>query len=387
MRRVKILHLFANWKWTGPAEPALSTAALQAESHEVVFVSGEGKNGEGSKIAPHVQARGVTSVDGFHLSKHARFRANRDDVRRLAGLLHEFRPHIVHCHLDNDHRIASLAVRETGIGKLVRTSYDVSGLSGGFRTRRVVGRALDGLIVTTANGRARTLHTYGGSERSVSVGGRPRPLVLVETGIDLVRFDPGRFDREAARRDLGLQPEHVAVGIVARVQPHRRFDLLLDAVTELAAVHPHFRLVVAGRGTHIERLLLRPVRERGLSGVVLPAGYLEGDAYPRLLAALDASLFLVPGSDGTCRALREQMAMGLPPLVTPRAPLPEIIEEGVAGLVVDESAPALARGISRLITEPALRLRLGQAAAAVARGRFDARAQAEKVLAFYQTLM
>ncbi len=384
---MKILHLFANWKWTGPAEPALNTAAVQSEKHEVLFVSGNAKDGQPSKILPHALERGVNTVEGFHLSKHARVAANREDVRRLMGLLQEFQPHVVHAHLDNDHRIASLAMRALGGGKLVRTAYDAEGLSGGFRTRRLARRRLDGLIVTTAHGRAFTLESYGGSERSVSVAGRPRPMVLIETGIDLKRFDPSRFDREAARAEIGLSPEHVAVGIVARVQPHRRFDLLLDAVEQLAAAHPDFRLVVAGRGTHIERLLLKPVQDRGLSGAVITPGYVPGDAYPRLLAALDASIFLVPGSDGTCRALREQMAMGLPPLVTPRPPLPEIVEEGSAGLVVEETSESLLRGLERVISEPALRKRLGEGAAAAARKRFDGHLLADKVSQFYETLL
>ena len=384
---MKIIHLFANWKWTGPAEPALSTAALQSEQHDVLFASGAGKDDQDSKILPHARARGVNTVEGFHLSKHARVAANREDVRRLVGLLREFEPDIVHTHLDNDHRIASLAMRETGIGLLVRTAYDAEGLSGGFRTRRLARRRLDGLIVTTEHGREFTLETYGGAERSVSISGRPRPMVLIEPGIDLGRFDPSRFDRAAARRELGLEPEHVAVSIVARVQTHRRFDLLLDAVEQLRNMHPEFRLVVAGRGTNIERLLLKPVKERGLEDAVITPGYLEGDAYPRLLAAIDASVFLVPGSDGTCRALREQMAMGLPPLVTPRAPLPEIIEEGTAGFVVQETSDDLVRGIGRLITEPGLRARLGEGAAAVARARFDARLQAEKATLFYEQLL
>jgi len=384
---LKILHLFANWKWTGPAEPALSTAALQSEHHQVLFASGKAKDDQPSKILPHAIERGVETVEGFHLSKHARVAANREDVRRLIDLLRDFEPDIVHTHLENDHRIASLAMRGVEGAKLVRTVYDVEGLSAGFRTRRVARRRLDGLIVTTAHGQAHTLAAYGGAEKRVSVGGRPRPMKLIETGVDLKRFDAHRFDREASRTELGLHPEHVAVGIVARVQPHRRFELLLDAVASLSRTHPSFRLVVAGRGTHIERLLLRPVQERGLSDIVVAPGYVKGEGYPRLLAALDACLFLVPGSDGTCRALREQMAMGLAPIVTPRPPLPEIIEEGSAGLVVDESSDGILQGLKRLIEQPALRERLGEGAAAAAQARFNARTLAEKTVQFYETLL
>lgn len=79
--------------------------------------------------------------------------------------------------------------------------------------------------------------------------------------------------------------------------------------------------------------------------------------------------------------------MGLPPLVTPRAPLPEIVAEGSAGLVVEESSEGLLRGLTRLIDEPALRERLGEGAAAAARARFDSRIQAGKATRFYESLL
>ena len=384
---VKILHLFANWKWTGPAEPALATAWCQSEEHEVRFVSGNSSEGLPSKIVPHARELGVVTVDGFHMGKHEHWYRNREDARRLAALLREFEPDIVHAHLDNDHRIASLAVRETGIGRLVRTVYDTEGLSNGFRMRRVARRALAGLIATTSAGRSGSRDSYQGSENSISVAGTPRPMVLIETGVDLRRFDRTRFDRDTQRDRLGLAPGDVAIGIVARVQPHRRFDLLIDAFEPVARAHPELKLVVVGRGTLIETLLIEPVRRRGLSESVLTTGYLSGDDYPGALAALDATLFLVPGSDGTCRALREQMAMGLAPLVTPRTPLPEIVEEGTAGIVVQETVEALGRGLQRLVTEPGLRERLGRGAAEAAQRRFDVRRQSCLVTEFYARIL
>ncbi|RKY19050.1 MAG: hypothetical protein DRQ55_11645 [Planctomycetota bacterium] len=380
---MKILHLFANWKWTGPADPALTCASLQSRAHEVLFLSGASPQGKPSAILPFVQERGVQTLADFQLSKHARFRANRADVARLVDLLRERRPDIVHCHLENDHRVASLAVRKTGIGTLVRTSYDIFGLSGGFRTRRVVGRAMDGLIVTGSQAFQSTLDTYGGSSSSVSVRGYAVPMTLIENGIDLARFDISRYDRAAARERLGLKSGDVAVGVVARVQTHRRFELLLECVRQLAPRCPRLRLVVIGRGTNIERLLHEPVRAMGLGEVVISPGYLPGDEYVAALAGLDASVFLVPGSDGTCRALREQMAMGLPPVVGPRQPLPDIVEENSSGLVADETVEGLTRGLQRMVEDAGLRQRLGAGAASAARQRFDVERRVADVVSFY----
>jgi glycosyltransferase involved in cell wall biosynthesis len=383
---VRILHLFANWKWTGPAEPALNLAWCQAREHEVLFVSGSSPDGQPSRILPHVQARDVPTRAGFRLSKHARLLANRADVARLEGLLEEFRPDVVHCHLDNDHRIGAAAVSRTGIGRLVRTAYDVEGLRGSLRLRRVAARALDGLVLVTRGAERATLQAWGGAPGALRVAGREVPLAVVEGGVDLQRFDPARHDRAAARARLGLQPGHVAVGLVARVQAHRRFEILLEALAQLRPRHPQLRLAVIGRGTRIEELLLAPVRERGLQDALLATGYLSGDDYPAALCALDACLYLVPGSDGTCRALREQLACGLAAVVTPRPPLPEIVEPGLSGLVVEESARGLEQGLSQLLDAPAHLQALRHGARESALRRFDLRRQAELVTAFCQSL-
>jgi glycosyltransferase involved in cell wall biosynthesis len=171
------------------------------------------------------------------------------------------------------------------------------------------------------------------------------------------------------------------------VQTHRRFEILLEALQQLARRRPELRLVVIGRGTRIDELLLSPVRARGLSAALVAPGYLSGDDYPAALCALDACLYLVPGSDGTCRALREQMACGLPAVVTPRPPLPEIVEEGVSGLVVEESARGLEQGLERLLADAALRERMRQGARASAERRFDLRRQADAVTAFYDRVL
>jgi glycosyltransferase involved in cell wall biosynthesis len=384
---VRILHLFANWKWTGPAEPALNVAWRQSREHEVLFVSGSAPEGETSRIVPQAAAREVPVRDGLRLSKHSRPLGNRQDVARLAELLGEFRPDIVHCHLDNDHRIGAAAVARTGIGRLVRTAYDVDGLRCTLRLRLVARRALHGLIVVTRGAEQATRSAWGGEPGQLRVDGRVVPMELIEGGVDLARFDAARFDRAAARARLGLRPEHVAVGIVARVQGHRRFEILIEALALLAPRRPELRLVVIGRGTRIDELLLTPVRERGLQGALVAPGYLSGDDYPAALCALDAGLFLVPGSDGTCRALRELLACGLACVVSQRPPLPEIVEQDVSGLVVEESASGLVQGIERLLADAPLRDRLRQGARAAAVQRFELAHQADAVTGFYDRLL
>jgi glycosyltransferase involved in cell wall biosynthesis len=158
--------------------------------------------------------------------------------------------------------------------------------------------------------------------------------------------------------------------VVARIQAHRRFDLLLDAMASLCAADPARRLVVLGRGTHADAVARRPAAERGLERQVVFAGHLAADDYAAALRAIDVLCFLVPGSDGGCRALLEAAASGVPAVVSRRRGLSEWVADGETGWVVDERSAALTGALSRMLAEPGHRLRMGAAARARAVDRF-----------------
>jgi glycosyltransferase involved in cell wall biosynthesis len=224
----------------------------------------------------------------------------------------------------------------------------------------------------------------GSARRNDSLRGG-RPTLGVFGAVDLARFRPAPPD-PGVRAALGLAPGDRVVGIVARVQAHRRFDLLLEAARRLFARDARARLLVVGRGTRRAELAEAPAARLGIAERVVFAGYRAGD-YADVLRASDVFTFLVPGSDGTCRALLEAAACGLPAVVTRRGALPEIVLDGETGLVVDETPDALAGAWGALLGDPGLRARLGDAAARRAREEFDPERLASRVLAFYETLL
>ncbi len=115
------------------------------------------------------------------------------------------------------------------------------------------------------------------------------------------------------------------------------------------------------------------------------AGY-RTDDYVRLLAAMDLFTYLVPGSDGSCRALREAAALGLPLVGTRRGAIPEIIVEGETGLLVDDEPAALAGAFSELIRDPVRRQAMGEAARRDAHLRFNPERLAEFAEQFYESV-
>src|SRR5204863_7471061 len=119
-------------------------------------------------------------------------------------------------------------------------------------------------------------------------------------------------------------------------------------------------LLVAGDGDERERV------ERRARELALPADRVRFLGFrrdvPRLLAASD--FFVLPSrTEGLPLCLLEAMAQGLPAIATPVGGVPEVIEEGITGLLTPVEDPAaLAEAIRRLAAEPALRARMGAAA-------------------------
>ncbi len=373
---MRVLHLFANRKWTGPAEPALNLCvALRAIGVEADFACGPGPDLAINMIVATARDRGIEPILGLILEKNNHPFANWIDRRRLSRLLREGQYRIVHCHLDNDHRIAIGPCRKAGI-PIVRSSYHGDGLRNPKRHAPFLA-ATRFLIEPSqlALDHDATQYRF------------PRERMRVVPGaIDTERFDPAREVPDGRRR-LGIPPGAFVVGIVARMQTHRHYEDLWRAAQRLIAAHPDVHVLVVGRGTNQEQVGMGPVREGGLESHVHFSGYVGGDDYVGMLKAFDVNVFLVPGSDGTCRAVREAMGMARPAVVARRGMLPEIVEDGVSGLVFDGLADSLVKVIDGLVTDRARTRAMGEAAGEKARRDYALDVQARAVRAIYLEIL
>jgi len=370
----KVLHLVSNWKLTGPVAPALELAGgLLARGHEVHAAVGRALEPT-NYAGDHARRQGLRVVGDLTLSKHFRFLDNVRDVKRLRRMVVEDGYDLLHVHGTNDHLLASAVRRNLPTGGLVRSFY------GGMlerlrrRDRLLTRRAADALIVPS-----RAEEAWAHAIRPDLAPGR---VLRLPGAVDLARFDPDR----PARPDRAAGP--FRLGVVARVQTHRRWEDILAAFARLLDRGLDLELVVIGRGTHYDRLLVQPVAAMGISDRVELAGFLAGDDYVRRLLSLDAAVYLVPGSDGTCRAVRELMALGVPLVVSGQGMLPELVEMGRSGLLLDGDGPQpLVDAVTRLVRNPTLRERTGQAARARAERDFDPARYAEQVEALYERVL
>lgn len=371
---MKILQLTGDWKWTGPAEPMVQLAlGLRERGHTVDLACAAPPPDEERGVAIEAERRGVAPVLTFAPGRGVRPVGDLQASRAVARLVRSGRHDVVHTWHTRDHVLALRArgLRSPGGSPAVVRSWRRAEPPGnGPWTRWLFGRGCDGLVCVSPGAAAAAAPLRG-----------ERPVTGCFGAVDLERFRPD-VGAEAGREALGLPAESLVVGIVARVQPHRRFDLLLEAARRLFEAEPRARLLVVGRGTRLRELAEDPARRLGISDRVVFAGW-RGPDYAAVLRSMDLFTFLVPGSDGTCRALLEAAACGIPAVTSRRGALPEIVRDGETGILVDETPESLAAAWLLLLRDAARRRELGANARKHAENTFTPGRFATEVEALY----
>ena len=373
---MRVLHLFSNAKWTGPAEPALNLCvALRRLGVEADFACSPDAGEAINKVVETARDRGIEPILTFRLNKHRNPFSNAIDRLRLARYLLEHPCDLIHCHLDNDHRIAARPAAKRDI-PLIRSSYYGSGFPEQRAYTRLLAHAAH-IIEPSNEAAARDAEAHGI---------QPARLTVVPGAVDTERFDPAR-EVPDGRRWLNIPPDAFVAGIVARMQTHRHYEDFFAAVQRLIKARHNAHVIVVGRGSKQEQVGLEPVRRLGLEDRVHFPGYLDGEDYVGMLKAFDVKVFLVPGTDGTCRAVRECMAMRKPVVAADRGMLREIVEHGRDGIVCDGSAEALFEALDQLAGNRRLVHEMGITARESALARYSLEAQAAAVNQVYTQVL
>ncbi len=356
---MRVLHLFGDWKWTGPSEPTLELCLeLRALGVEADLACPPAPPAAENSLPQRAIERGLAPVHDFGLERSLWPHKNLSDILKIAEACRRY--DILHVHSSHDHIVGGLGARKSRHAKIVRTNHKAIPTPWNPATCALYRRLTDGYVTC--------------SQAALEADAR-------RFGLRGWKIDPGmRLDRFTPRES---PHDGFVVGVVARMQRHRRFDVLLQGV-KLARV-PDLRVIVVGRGTHMNEVAVEPARRLGLSNVTF-TGYLGG-GYLDTLAGFDALLFLVPGSDGTCRAIREAMCMEKAVIGARRGMIPEIVDDGVTGIVIDDTPENIAGAIERLASDRDLCRRMGRAGRRKALRLYDVRRHAAAIRSIYLSLL
>jgi glycosyltransferase involved in cell wall biosynthesis len=293
------------------------------------------------------------------------------EVASLAVWMLRHRVEIVNTHSSNDGWSAGLAARLAGC-RLVRSRHIEVDYPNRFWSG-IAFRTLPHHVLTTSERIA---------GRIIDELDLPRERVTcIATGIDLQRFHPSRTG--TVRQELGLTDGVPLVGMISVLRSWKGHVTFLDAAKELLAQRPvHF--VIAGDGPGRAELTEKIGHEPWRGNVTLLGHRADVE---NVLASLDVLVLPSYAHEGIPQIILQAQAMARPIVATRIGGIPEVVEDGVTGLLIEpRDHAALAAAIVRLLDDPALRAQLGEAERRYAEEHHGIDRMGARLLALYESL-
>lgn len=333
-------------------------AELQRRGHQLLLVTRPG-----ALIADRARAAGL-EVRLLPFSG----KGNLSTIIPLRRWIREGNYQIVNTHSGIDSWIGMFATRGTRV-KLIRTRHLNIPLKRSWHN--FVHYAYDRVITCGEVMRDRLINDCGFS---------PEQLVSIPTGIDFDAFHPMRR-REEVRVELGATRETFLVLMVGIVRSVKGHDLALKAFAEFRAIWPDACLVIAGDGPKLSESLVL-AEKLGIAQNVAFLGFRDDIA--DLMNAADV-LLLSSRSEGIPQAVTQAMGTGLPVVATAVGGVPELISDGMTGILVPPNdAESMSIGLMRVADERRWANGLGRRAKAFVRGRYSLARMCDATEQLYQ---
>jgi glycosyltransferase involved in cell wall biosynthesis len=348
---MKILHTENSLGWGGQEIRILSEIeGMRGRGHEMHLICPAE-----ARIFGEAARRGI-AVTALPIQKK-RLRG----VQALRAWLAANPVDVINTHSSTDSWLTALACATLQAAPpIVRTRHISAPVSNNLATRWLYTRATRSIVTTGEALKTRLVEDNGFP---------PECIVSIPTGIDLARYLPvaSSETRQAVRARLGLPPAAHIIGIVATLRSWKGHRYLVEAFASLKRADTH--LLIVGDGP--QRAALEELVGRlGIASQVTLAGN-QADVVPWLQSI---EVFCLPSyaNEGVPQAILQAFACALPVVTTNAGAIGEVARDGDTALVVRmEDAADLARGIGRMLDDPAHAQSLATRAHALAQARFS----------------
>jgi glycosyltransferase involved in cell wall biosynthesis len=325
---------------------------------------------------PALEELREAGVSFLGLSRRSRLQLS--PWRQLSDYLREWPADVLHTHKIGSNAWGALIGPRAGVPVFVAHEHTWSYEGKPYRKfldRNLIARRADAFVAVSRADQRRMIAL----ERIPHYKTR-----FIANGIPASRPpDPSRD----VRAELGIGPEQPIVGTVATIRPQKALGVLVRAAAQLRDEVPGVRVLIAGGSDDAdeERRLRGLVAELGLEETVSLLG--ARPDVPELLAAFDVAA-LSSDFEGSPLSLLEYMQAGKPVVATRVGGVPDIVEDGVTGLLVEPRDPAaLAAAIGGLLGDPRRAAEIGEAGRSRQLRDFTLEAMAARVGDLYEELV
>lgn len=382
---MRVVHFITRLIIGGAQENTLLTVEDQQRIYgdEVTLITGPGLGPEGS-LEERAQAGGVDIRIIPELRRSIHPWRDWSSYRSLLQMLRDIKPEIVHTHSTKGGIVGRAAAAKLGI-PAVHTVHGASFHRGqpGF------GYCVAVAAEKWAHRRCQKVISVcdAMTDQYVAAGLGPREkYITIYSGMEVEPFLNPPRPREEVRRELGLKPEHVVIGKVARLFALKGHEYVIRAAPEVVRRHPQVRFLFVGDGIFRERFETEIARA-GLREHFVFTGLVPPEKIAELIAAMDVVVH-TSLREGLARVLPQGLIAGKPVVSYDIDGAREVAMPGETGyLLPPESVDELSDALCELAADADLRERLGQTGRERFTDQFRHETMTRRIREVYQQLL
>lgn len=326
MEKIKVILAITKGNWGGAQKYVFDLATqLPQSQYEVVVICGLGK-----LLPEKLSQQGIRVIQLSGLDRDVGWASDLKTFFSLVKLFNREQPQLVHLNSSKIGGLGAVAGHLVGIPKIIYTAHGWAFNEDRPWLSKLIIKLASWLTVILSQ-QTITVSEFD-RQKLCSWPGMNKKLITIHNGIGTIDFWP----REQAREKLGLNQDELVIGTIAELHKNKGLDYLPTGT------------VVIGGGEERSKL------EKKLKLL----GHIPDAA--KLLKAFD--VFVLPSiKEGLPYVLLEAGLAGLPTIATRVGGIPEIIDDGVNGLLVEpKDIVALNQAIKQLLANPDLAKRFGQ---------------------------
>jgi len=349
LKSLSILEIISSRRWIGEAAHVFNLSSrLIQRGHKVFLITRRGW-----ELSKKADEAGLPNIP-LNMNGHFNIRDNFEDISRLVAIFRNQKIDIVHSHRGHDHWLAALAL---SISRkkipLMRTRHVNVAVKNHIFNKWLYNYKTDKIICVANHIRDNLISNNRFNEKKLEV---------IYTGADTGLFDY-RLSGEKIRREFRISESSPVIGVVGRITPIKGHRFVLNAVPAIKKEFPDAKFIFAGdfRDRNFLTHLQSIIEKLGIKESIIFTGF--RDDIPEIVASFDVAVISSKGSEGSSRACYEFMAMKKPIIATKVGIIPEIIEDGITGMLISEmDSEAMAVAIIRTLKDRDGAKKLGEAA-------------------------
>ena len=347
--------------------------------HDVVLLTGPSPGPEGELLA-------AEKIPGLQLAVEptlVRELAPLTDIKCFFALRRYFRENsfdIVHTHSSKAGIIGRLAARAAGVPTVVHTVHGQAfyAYQAWWRNQmyiwaeRLAARSSDRIFAVA----------QAMIDQCVEAGVAPREKYrVVYSGMDVNAFVSAEAEPEL-RAQLGIPPDALVVGKIARLFEMKGHDFLIAAAPRIVAEHPNVKFLLVGDGS-LRESLEEMIAAQGLQDSFVFSGLVPPNEVCRYTALMDILVHLSL-REGLPRTVVQALASGVPAVGFALDGTPEVVLDGKTGFVCEpEDVGQVTDAVLKLLGDPELRHSMGENGRELVRERFPWQRMVEVLEAEY----